>query len=197
MNAEQVVEKILSEARGQAESILEEAAHKCDRHKQRLDEELSAYREETKRLAKAAADDRQARMLAAARMENARALLAAKAEILNEVFRKAEERIVHLPDDQYRELMTRLMQRAVETGDEEVIVGNDERRIDDAFIKQVNRQLGTGFKGNLRLSSKRVGIPGGFVLARGKVQMNAGVDVLVGRLRETMETELAAKLFAS
>ncbi|NLW82975.1 MAG: hypothetical protein GXY41_01010 [Phycisphaerae bacterium] len=195
MNAEQVVKKILSEAHEQAEAIAQDAQQKRQRQTQQLDEELSAYRAETERLANAAAEDRRSRMLAAARMENARAFLAAKADLLDEVFGKAQERVVKLPDEQYRNVMIRLMQKAVETGDEEVIVGKNERRIDDGFIKQVNRSLGAGFKGNLRLSDQRADIRGGFILARGKVRMNAGVEVLVERLREALETELAARLF--
>ena len=46
------------------------------------------------------------------------------------------------------------MKQAVETGDEEVIVGKNEKRIDQDFIKKVNRELGAGFKGNLRLSDQ-------------------------------------------
>lgn len=196
MNAEQVVKKILSEANEQAQAIAQQAAQKRDQQLRQLDEELTAYRAETERLACEAAEDRQARMLAAARMDNSRAMLAAKVELLDEAFRKAQERIVQLPDEQYKALMTTLMKQAVQTGDEEVVVAKGERRITDEFVKQINRQLGTGFKGNLRLSDKHADIKGGFLLARGKVQMNASVEVLVDRLRETMETELAAKLFA-
>lgn len=196
MNAEQVVNKILSEARQQAAAIAEQMQQKNDAQKRQLEQELSACRAETDRLAKEAAEDKRSRMLAAARMDNARALLAAKVELLDKVFDTAEKRIAQMPDDAYRAMMTQLMVKAVQTGDEEVIVGRDERRINDDLIKQVNRQLGAGFKGNLRLSDKRAEIKGGFILSRGKVQMNASVEVLVGRLRETMETELAAELFA-
>ncbi len=196
MNAEHVVNKILSEAKQQAEAIGREAAEKRDQHNRQLEQELSAYRQETQRLADEAAEDRRSRMLAAARMQNARALLAAKTEMLDEVFKKAEDRIVGLPDEPYKALISRLMVQAVETGDEEVIVGKDERRITADLIKQVNRQLGTGFKGNLRLAETRAAIKGGFILSRGRVQMNASVEVLIDQVRETMESELAATLFA-
>jgi V/A-type H+-transporting ATPase subunit E len=196
MNAEQVVNKILSEAHQQASAIAEQAAQKNDAQTRQLEQELSAYRAETERQAKDAAEDKRSRMLAAARMDNARALLAAKGELLNEVFKRAEQRIVQMPDDAYRALMVKLMVQAVQTGDEEVIVGKDERRINDDLIKQVNRQLGAGFRGNLRLSDKRADIKGGFILSRGKVRMNGSVEVLIDRLREAMETELAAELFA-
>lgn len=195
MNAKQVVNKILSQAKAEAQSILDEANARIESQKAKLRAELAEYDKQTAAKAASAAEEKQRQMLASARMENARALLAAKTELLDEVFGKAQERIVQLPDEQYTSLMARLMQQAVQTGDEEVIIGKNERRIDDVFIKQVNRQLGTGFKGNLRLSGQRADIAGGFILARGKMRMNVSVEVLVGQLRETMETELAAKLF--
>ena len=196
MNAEQVVEKILSQANADAQKILAEAKAKVDAQKARLQDELAEYDKQTDAMAAAAAEDKRQRMMAGARMSNAAARLTAKAKLLDEVFQKAQERLVQLPDEPYKAMMTRLMVQSVQTGDEEVLVGKDERRINDEFIKQVNRQLGTGFKGNLRLSDRRAPIVGGFILSRGKVRMNASVDVLVGELREAMETELATKLFA-
>jgi vacuolar-type H+-ATPase subunit E/Vma4 len=66
-----------------------------------------------------------------------------------------------------------------------------------AFIKKVNGDLGTGFKGNLRLSVEQADIAGGFILSRGKVRINAGVDVLIDRLRESMQIELSKELFST
>jgi hypothetical protein len=60
----------------------------------------------------------------------------------------------------------------------------------------MNRQLNSGFKGNLRLSSRRADITGGFILSRGKVQINASTDVMIDALRERMEIELSQELFA-
>jgi len=196
MNADQVIEKILSQAKAEAQAILAEAKAKADAQKARSRAELAEFDKQTDVLAQEAGADKLRRMLAGARMSNSKQALAAKVELLNEVFRKAEERLVQLPDESYKALMVKLMTQAVQTGDEEVLVGKDEGRINDDFVKQVNRQLGPGFKGNLRLGTQRLDIKGGFVLSRGKVRMNASVEVLVGQVRESMETELAAKLFA-
>ncbi len=197
MDAEQVVDKILSEARAEAEAIRSEAQGQANEDRSRLQEELDAFEAETKRLAEQAAEDRRARMLAAARMENRKAELTAKVELLDEVFEKAAERLTSLGDDEYRDFMAELMARAVETGDEKIIVGREERRIDDRVIKAVNRQLGPGFKGNLQLASERADIRGGFILRRGKIQTNVSIDVLVGQTREDMEPEIVAMLFGS
>jgi V/A-type H+-transporting ATPase subunit E len=195
MNAEQVVQKILSEAKAQAEKIVNDARDKAAEQKAQLDAEIAEFDARTDQLAKEAAEDKLKRMLANARMANAKETLAAKVQILERVFEKAKNAVSQLPDDQYLSLMASLMKKAVETGDEEVIVGKSEQRIDASFISKVNQELGSGFKGNLRLSGQRADIAGGFILARGKVQVNAGTDVLIDSLRETLEMELANELF--
>jgi V/A-type H+-transporting ATPase subunit E len=197
MNAEQVVEKILTQARAEAESILNDARAAAAAQATQLEAELAEFDKKTDELAKAAGADKLQRMLAGARMSQGKKVLAAKVAILDEVFAKAKTAVSTLPDEQYLSLMTELMKRAVETGDEEIIVGKQETRIDQNFIKNINRQLGTGFKGNLRLSSQRADISGGFILSRGKVRINASSDVLIDRLRETMQIELADELFSA
>ena len=196
MEAEQVVGKILSEARVEAEKIVSGAKSKAAAEQSKLESELAKYNKETETLAAEAAEDKKARMLAMARMDVRKELLAVKVELVGGVFAKAREKIRNLGDNEYRELMSALMLKAVETGDEEVIVGKDEKRIDDKFIKQVNRQLGSGFKGNLRLSQERVDISGGFILRRNNIQVNVSIEVLVGGMREELESEVVKELFA-
>jgi len=195
MNAEQVVQKILAEANAEAEKIVHDAKAKAAEQASQLEREMTDFDAETGRLAEAAAEDKLQRMLANARMANVKQTLAAKVAILDDVFEQAKKAVNMLPDDAYLSLMTTLMKRSVETGDEEVIVGKNEKRINEQFISHLNRELGAGFKGNLRLSSRRADIAGGFILSRGKVQINAGIDVLIESLRESMETELAQMLF--
>jgi V/A-type H+-transporting ATPase subunit E len=196
MNAEQVVQKILAEANAEAEKIVSDAKAKAAEQSAQLDSEIADFDTQTAKLAQEAAEDKLQRMLANARMTNAKQMLAAKVEILDSVFDKAKTAVKELPDDQYLSLMTKLIKQAVETGDEEIIIGKDERRIDSSFIKKINRELGVGFKGNLRLSDQRADITGGFILTRGKVQVNASTDVMIDSLRESMEIELAQELFA-
>ncbi|MHC4551705.1 MAG: V-type ATP synthase subunit E [Planctomycetota bacterium] len=195
MNAEQVVDKILAEAKAQAEGIVDEAKAKAAEQKARLDSDIADFDNKTKEMAKAAAEDKQQRMLASARMNNGRQTLAAKVEILDTVFEKAKAAVSGLSDEQYLSLMTALVKQAVETGDEEVVIGKNEKRINADFVKKVNRELGTGFKGNLRLSNEKADITGGFILTRGKVQVNASTDVMIDALRETMGIELLEQLF--
>ena len=196
MKAEQVVEKILSQARQEAESILNETRSKIEARRAALQTELADYAKQTDEQAQAAAADKLSRMMAAARMDLRKRTLAAKVELLDELFEQARQRINALPDEAYLALMGKLLTQAVQTGDEEVIVGKNETRLNYDFIKQVNKKLGPGFKGNLRMSTTKADIDGGFILRRGKVQVNASTRVLIDQVRETMEANLVADLFA-
>ena len=88
------------------------------------------------------------------------------------------------------------MLEAIETGDEEVVVDNNEKRINPEFIKLVNRELGPGYKGNLRLSHETADIGAGFILKRGKIKNNVSLPVLLTQARKELETELAKELFS-
>ncbi len=195
MNAEQVVQKILSEAQSQADKITAEANAKVSEQQAQIDKELAKYAQETEQKAVAAGEDKLARMLASARMQISKEYLGAKVSLLDKVFQQARQRIKDLPDDQYEELIQQLMEKAIESGDEEVIVGKDETRIKNGLIKRVNRKLGPGFKGNLQLANDTADIDGGFILRRGKIQVNVSLDVLMTQAREAMELELTQELF--
>lgn len=197
MNAEQVVEKILSEARAEAERIKAAAGQKCAQAKAALESQLTDYEKETKELAHQAGEDKKARMSATANMERRKEYLAAKVALLDEVFEKVRQRIRGLCDKEYESFITSLMINAVESGDEEVVVGAGEKRIDHSLIKQINRKLGPGYKGNLQLAQDRADIDSGFILRRGKIQVNASIWVLLAEARDKFEIELAEELFGT
>lgn len=195
MNAEQVVQKILSEAQAQADKMTAEANTKVAARQDQLASELAEFQKETDQKAQAAAEDKIERMLAAARMETKKSLLAAKVSLLDKVFRKVREQIKKLPKDRYQELIVSLMKKAVESGDEEVLIAAGEDRIDNELIKQVNAKLGPGIKGDLKLAKDTADIDGGFILRRGNIQVNASLEVLILQARQDLETELSQELF--
>ncbi|TKJ38288.1 MAG: hypothetical protein CEE38_05890 [Planctomycetes bacterium B3_Pla] len=195
MEAEQVVEKILADARAEADKITKQADDREADEQAKLSEQLDEYKKQTKILAQQAGEDETSHILAAARMDIAMQLLAEKRKILDEVFEQARNQLRKLPDDQYRKLCIKLMLEEVETGDEEVVIDAQERRIDHELIREINRELGPGYKGNLRLSDEKQDIGAGFVLKRGKIKTNVSVGVLLDQARKELEIELAKELF--
>jgi V/A-type H+-transporting ATPase subunit E len=196
MEAEQVIEKILADAGDEAEKIKKQAGQKQADEQAEFDEQLKEHKKQTKALAEKLANEKKLHLLAAARMNIAKEHLAEKNKILDEVFDQARQQLQSLPNEQYRRLITNLMLEVVETGDEEVIIDKEEKRIDAELINQVNSKLGSDRKGNLKLSDEKVPLGGGFILRRGKVKTNVSFDVLLSRARKDLEIELAKYLFS-
>jgi len=195
MEAEQVVEKILADAKAEAEKIKKEAQAKEGAEQAKLSEQLAEYKKQTGLIAKKAGEDEKSHILAAARMDIAKEYLAEKRKILDEVYEQARQQLQSLPDEEYRALIKKLLFDAIETGDEEVVVDTNESRIDHEFIKQINRDVGPGYKGNLRLSGQRQNLGAGFILTRGKIKTNVSIEVLLNQTRKELEIELAKELF--
>lgn len=195
MEAEQVITKILSDAKAQADAIGKQAEQREAAETGKLNEELARFEQQTQALVEKAAADERSQRLAVARMEAAKEYAAAKASLLDEAFVQARQKIEKLPDAEYRELMARLMAAAVETGDEKVVPGKNDSRIDAKLVADVNAKLKG--KGKLTLSDEKHNFGAGFLLQRGKVRTNVSVDVLVGQARKDLEIEVAKDLFSS
>jgi V/A-type H+-transporting ATPase subunit E len=195
MEAEQVVEKILADARAEADKIKKQADDNEAAEQAKLSEKLDEYKKQTEILARQAGEDEKSHILAAARMNIAKEYLAEKRKILDEVYQQARQQLQNLPDKEYHALIKKLLLDTVETGDEEIIVDTNESRINHEFIKQINRELGPGYKGNLKLSREKQNIGVGFIISRGKVKTNVSIDVLLEQARKGLEIQLAKELF--
>jgi len=195
MGAEEVIEKIIADAKAEAQKIKKLADDKEAGEQTKLRQQLDEYNKQTQTLAKKRAGDEKLHILATARMDIAKQLLAEKRKILDEVFEQAQNQLKKLPDKDYRGLMTKLMLEAVETGDEEVIIDKNETRIDNKFISQINRRLGSDKKGKLKLSAEKQKLGTGFILKRGKIKVNVSIEILLNEARKELEIELAKELF--
>jgi V/A-type H+-transporting ATPase subunit E len=195
MEAQNVIDKILADAKAEAEKITIEAKDKDSAEQAKLSKQLDEYRRQTEILADRAAKDEKSHILAAARMEIAIEFLAEKRKILDDVFSRARRQLQNLPDDQYRNLVSKLLLESVQTGHEEVVVDKNENRIDQQLIELANQKLGSAGKGNLRLSQEKQDIDGGFILRSGRIKTNVSFDVLFQRARKELEIELAKELF--
>ena len=196
MEAEQVIEKILSDAKAEAEKINADGREKLARRQEEFAKKLEEYRAQTQQLANEAAEEKRLRLLAGARLEIRKETLAIKRRLLEEVFASAGQRLKEMGDDEYRGLMSRLMAKAVQTGDEEISVGRNESRIDAGLVEQVNQQLGSDKKGNLKLSEKKENFEAGFMLKRGRIKVNVSLPVLLAQAKEALEIEIAKELFS-
>lgn len=181
-DAREAAEKILADSRKEAEAVRADARARAEAQKS----ELRARAEQR------AAEERN-RITTLARLSVRRELLGAKQALLDRVFTEAAERIEKLSREDYRAFVARLLTEHAETGEEEVLVGPDEKRIDQSFLDGVSKKIGKG-KG-LRLSDEKRPIRAGVVLRSGRVETNCSLETILREAREKMETEIASVLF--
>ena len=172
-----------------------------------------------------AAAERLERLKSAAQMERRKLELSAKQEVLTEAFDQALERLCTLPDEEYIQLLTALVLRAVTTGREQLIFSQKDRsRIgkavvvaaNEALVKEVAPELPDSLTdskvgallgkmvnsataqigtGLLTLSEETRPIRGGFILVDGPVEVNCSFEAMLRLQREKLEKPAAEILF--
>ncbi|MBN1787358.1 MAG: V-type ATP synthase subunit E [Sedimentisphaerales bacterium] len=196
MDKNQVVQKILDQAQGQADEIKKQADEKIRQETENFQKQLDAFNEETKQLTEQAAQKSESQTIAQARMKIAKESLRVRNELLDETFAAAAENIKNMKTEDYQQLMEKLILKAAQSGDAELIIDKNEKRIDAAFVERLNSRLAQNNKGKLTLSQSRADIGAGFILQKDKIRINASLNVLLATAKEELQTELANELFS-
>jgi V/A-type H+-transporting ATPase subunit E len=183
-DAEEVARKIVAEGQAAADAVAEEARTRADVQKKAL-----------RAKAEQRAQEERNRITTLARLAARRELLDEKQALIDRVFDEAGSRLAEMEQGEYREFIMRLLKNTVESGDEEVLIGKQESRLDQAFLNSVSKELGLG--GGLKLASERRTMSAGFILRSGRVETNCALSTILRDAREKLETEVAAILFGS
>ena len=117
--------------------------------------------------------------------------LGVKQRLVSEAFDSAVHLLSELPRDKYLSFVWTLLEKAVVTGDEVLLVGKGERHIDGAWLDNYNASHQT----RIAFSGDRLPISGGFVLRNDKIDINCSWDMLIGDIRPDIETQVIKRLF--
>ncbi len=181
-DAEEAARKIVSESQEAADAVAGQARARAEAQKK----ELRAKAEQR------AQEDRN-RITTLARLAARRELLDEKQGFIDRVFSEAGKKVAGMDQSEYRKFITGFLKSTVESGDEEVLIGETETRIDQAYLDSVSKEA--GWSGGLKLSKERRPIAGGFILRSGRVETNCALETILRDAREKLETEVAAILF--
>lgn len=187
--------------------IVADAESEIARLQQENEEKISAVTAEAQSAAEAeamellvrgrrAAEERRERLSSSAAVECRKLELAAKQELIGEAFAAAVEELCRLPREQYIALIAALTAEAA-AGEEQMILNpQDAEEIGTEAVLMANTALrAAGKPGHVTLSAERRGIPGGFILTHGDVELNCAFDTLVRLQREKLEKEAVGILF--
>jgi V/A-type H+-transporting ATPase subunit E len=198
MSVEQITAKILSDAQAEVRQIEAEIAKRVEKIQAEERELVEAITKEAEEEGRRRAEDRQKKDMATAELELRKGLLAQKQELIQQVFDKALKRLYKLKGQEYQAFISQLLLKVVEIGDEEVIFSSaDGHKTAEKLLEEVNTRLvKEGKKGNLRLVKENRALQGGFILRRGKMEVNCSFDTLFNTVREELEPDVADVLFS-
>lgn len=126
-----------------------------------------------------------------AELDAAKVDLGVRQTLVGEAFESSLRQLAEMPRDQYVAFANRLMEQAVRTGHEVVLVGRGEKHLDKSWLDEYN----TAHQTSLVLSPDRLFISGGFVLRDGRIDVNCSWDMLLEDIRSEIESEVVRKLF--
>jgi len=193
MAVEDILKKIKADAEEAARKILAEGQTAADEVAADGRERAEALKGQLRARAEQHAQEERNRITTLARLSARRELLDEKQALIDRVFDEAARRISGMNKSDYREFIAGFLKNTVETGEEEVLIGESEKRIDQAFLDSVSKRLGKGI--GLKLSSERRPIDGGFILRSGRVETNCALATILRDARERLEIDVAAILF--
>lgn len=190
---EKLIAHIKADADAQVNAILAQAEQQCAGIRGDFDKQAAAlYAERLRAGVKETQDkvDGEARI---ARMEGRKELLAAKQELVSRSFRKAQEQIVSLPEEQYVAFLAKLAAQASVTGEEKIVLNaRDRKAIGEKLVKAANARLKNG---RLTLAEETGDFAGGLILRRGSIEANCTVELLVELSRSELSAQVAEILF--
>ena len=219
---ERMTERILSDAKAQADAILAEAREECAR----IAAEKDAEAERIRRRLSQEAEERAAALIAetksSASARKSRLLLERRGALVDRVFAHTLEETLNLERGKYAELLGGILAAAVyefcridaenlaRYGEEdeddrdaafEVVLNKKDRdSIGEAVLQSARRRLSgkvpeEALK-SMALSRRADPMQGGVVLCRGPVEYNCSFEVLFAQLRRDLEREVSEALFA-
>jgi V/A-type H+-transporting ATPase subunit E len=192
MSLADIKAKINAEAQAQIKTIETENDARVSAVAKEADDEVKAIQTSYKnRFAKEEPEILKRREIVAG-LDAKKTDLGVKRRLIDESFDGALRALTDLPRDRYLGFVGTLMDKAVSTGDEVLLVGKDERHIDGSWLDGYNASHST----RLSFSGERLPISGGFVLRNGKIDINCSWNMLMEALRSEIEPDVIQRLFA-
>lgn len=189
---ETIIQRLNTDAKAETDALLDkarqDAAAVTARCQAQADKETADLAARNQR----AAAEREERLVSTAQMEARKTILAAKQAVMEEVYAKALEKLRGLPQDRAVEVLASLLNEAAPQGKGEVLFSAQDREtVGRAAVDAANAQNG----GQLTLSDETAGIPGGFILRNGSIEVNCAYDTLIRLQKTETAGQVARQLF--
>lgn len=192
---DKILEDIRSESQAAIATVTGEAQAERDKALAQAQAEADARTAKILSQAKSQADDLIERADSAAQLQRRRKLLETKQELISSVIDRAKQAILDLPDNEYFDLILRLIRTNALSKEGEICFSRkDFARLPKDFASKLVAALPEG--ASLNVSKEEADIKGGFVLKYDGIEQNLSLDEIFEENRDRM-TDAAGKLLFS
>jgi V/A-type H+-transporting ATPase subunit E len=197
MTIKDINNKIISDARIQAEKIIAQAEDNANNIIKKGEKEADNIKNVILYKNRQESFLKKSKILTEANLKAKKTILLEKQNIIEDVFDKALEIILKLNDREYHNFIKKLILDNIEIGDETIFIGSsDQRKISQSFIEDINKELKSkGEKGELKLPASHLTIKGGVIIGSGKIRKNISLELLLKDVREESEMQISKILF--
>lgn len=188
MGTQQLVERILSDAKQEAENIVEAAEQKAAKILADASARVETLKAEAE---KDAAEKRQSileKNAASARLDSAKLLLKEKRKVLDTVYDEAHSRLLSLNKEDCLKLFAALLQNYAEEGDE-IVFSKSFAYEDEVKLLPVFKER------NLKIAQTREELEGGMRLIGEKSDKDLTFPALLATDREENQAQIAKEIF--
>lgn len=183
-----IIEKILFDAQTRVDGILLDAETKASLNEQTVRREaedlMRKFDESTPSYFQDVAD----RKTAVVKSDIKKYALKLKQNLIFEVFADAKKELLNLSDNDYMELMKKLLKEHSENGEGVIISKRDEKRFTQSFLDKMCSEK------NLKIIGTGE-FDGGFILTTNKYDKTVTIDNLLKEKRKQTEERIAEILF--
>lgn len=195
---EKILERIVNDAKAQAEAKLAEAEKKAKDIIDQGDEQAANDLEMALVAAKAEAEDLIKRREAVCDLELRKEQLAVKRRIIDEAFLQAEKDVLSISDADYTRLMSDLLLECISVAEGEVIVSKRDGNGMPGYVKLAEIRLAEeGRPRDIKIARMDKSILGGFIYSANGMEINCSLIAVVRQKREALESGVYGLLFES
>ena len=197
MTIKDISEKIISDAKIQADKIIAQAEDNANNITNKGRKEADNIKKTILYKINQEASLKKSKILTEANLGAKKTILLEKQKIMEDVFGNALEGILKLGNKDYQNFIKKLILDNIEKGDETIFIGSsDKNRISKDFIEDINKELkAKDKKGELKLSDSFLPIKGGIIIGSGTIRKNISLELLLKNVREESETQISKILF--
>lgn len=187
---ENIIKKIADEASAESEKILSDARAEADAIFSGYEKKVAEKKAVADALATSRAEETRLRLVGGYKLSERQKTLAKKQELISSAFDAAYEKLNAIEGNERADVLARLALRAANGASGEIILSaKDKENLSGEIAKKVSGNPG------LKISDEVRPISGGLILKQGATEVNCTFRVLIDEMREVMSREVADILF--